>query len=85
MITVTQYAYVSGKWMEQHNFTRPFQGADKLDETLDSAVMDFTLQEQPNTMPPFTEFKIVADDGTTNKTRYFVIGGSKSTKARMGG
>ncbi len=85
MINITAYALIDRKWMQQYSFTRPFQGADKLDETLDSAVMDFTLQPQPNTLPPFTEFKIVADDGVTSKTRYFVIGGSESTKARMGG
>lgn len=84
MINITAYALIDRKWMQQDSFTRPFQGADKLDETLDSAVMDFTLQSQPNTLPPFTEFKIVANDGTTSKTRYFVIGGSESTKARMG-
>lgn len=85
MINVTTYALVNGAWVEQANFTRPFQGADKLDETLDSADMDYTRQQQANTLPPFTEFKIVADDGVTSKTRYFVIGGSESTKARMGG
>lgn len=85
MINVTTYALVNGAWTEQANFTRPFQGADKLDETLDSADMDYTLQQQANTLPPFTEFKIVANDGATSKTRYFVIGGSESTKARMGG
>lgn len=85
MITVTQYARVGEEWVEQLNFTRPFQGADKLDETLDSADMDFTLQTQANAMPPFTEYKITANDGTNEKTRYFVIGGSESDKTRMGG
>ena len=85
MIQVNTYALVDGAWVEQTNFTRPFQGADKLDETLDSADMDYTLQAQENTLPPFTEFKIVVNDGTMTETRYFVIGNSQSDKARMGG
>ena len=84
MINVTTYALVNGAWVEQINFTRPFQGTDKLDETLDSAIMEYTLQPQANTLAPFTEFKIVANDGTTSQTRYFVVGDSESNKARMG-
>lgn len=85
MINVTTYALVNGAWAEQSNFTRPFQGADKLDETLDSAIMDYTLRAKADDIPPFTEFKIVVNDGATSETRYFVIGGLESTKARMGG
>ena len=80
MINVTTYALVNGTLVEQVNFTRPFQGADNLARH----IMDFTLQPQANTLAPFTEFKIVANDGTTSRTRYFVVGDSESTKERMG-
>lgn len=84
MINITIYAYINSKWVEQQNFTRPVSGAKKLDETLDSAVIDFTLQSE-NTQPPFTKYKIVASDGTTTMTEYFVIGSCEEKKVRMSG
>ncbi|MDE6275087.1 MAG: hypothetical protein K2M75_00965 [Clostridia bacterium] len=85
MINITIYAYLNNVWVKQSNFTRPLQGEDKLDETLDSAITDFTLQEK-DLLPPFTEYKIVAVDKDGNtKTMYFVVATPSGEQARMGG
>ena len=83
MITIHISAYIDGSWVEQPNFTRPLSGSNKLDETLDSAVTNFTLQEQANQLPPFTEIKIVGGDGENEETRYFVVASPDGKKPRM--
>lgn len=85
MITIHIYAYLNNKWVEQLNFTRPVSGSDKLDETLDTAIADFTLQAEENKLPPFTKCKIVTNDGTTTVTNYFVVATPSGEEARMGG
>lgn len=85
MITIAIYAFIDGSWAQQANFTRPISGSDKLDETLDSAMTNFTLQEQANQLPPFTKVKIVANDGTTTKTSYYVVASPEGNKPRMVG
>ncbi|MDE6605119.1 MAG: hypothetical protein K2K85_03745 [Clostridia bacterium] len=85
MIAITIYAYLNGIWTEQVSYTRPFQGEDKLDETLDSAINDFTLKEA-ELLLPFTEYKIVANDQYGNaKTLYFLVASPLAEKVRMGG
>ena len=85
MITIQIFAYLSNQWVPQRYFTRPITGEDKLDETLDSAYADFTLQSEDNKLPPFTKCKIVAQDkqGDT-KTMYFVVATPSGEQARMG-
>ena len=83
MITINIYAYVNNAWVEQANFTRPVSGSNKLDETLDSAVADFTKQATENRRPPFKKIKVVANDGTTTLTEYSVIGSPESSRPRM--
>lgn len=84
MITITMYAHKNGSWRRINGFTRPFSGADKLDETLDSAITDLTLQPNSDEFEPFTKYKFEATDGNTTETHYFFIGGSESNKVRMG-
>ena len=84
MIYITIYAYLNG-WVKQANFIRPIQGEDKLDETLDSAINDFTLQEK-DLLQPFAEYKIVVTDQSgKTKTMYFVVATPSGEQARMGG
>ena len=83
MITITIYAYLNSIWIKQASYTRPFQGEDKLDETLDSAINDFTLQEA-ELLQPFTEYKITATAGMNTETIYFVVASPSAEKARMG-
>ena len=59
-------------------------GSDKLDETLDGAIADFTLHAEENKLPPFTKIKIVAQDGQDTKITYFVVGTPSGEKARIG-
>lgn len=84
MIKINIFAYINKKWVEQDNFTRPVSGSDKLDETLDSAIADFTLQAEENKLPPFTKIKIVVQDEQDTKTYYFVVGTPSGEQARMG-
>ena len=83
MIFITIYAYLNNVWVKQANFTRPLQGEDKIDETLDSAINDFTLQEK-DLSSPFTEYKIVAiEQSGDNKTMYFVVATPSAEQVRM--
>ena len=56
---------------------------DKLDETLDSAITNLTLQPNDGSKEPFTKYKVELDDGTTTQTQYFVIASPDGDKARM--
>ncbi len=76
-------AYKDGSWEAVRGFTRPFSGSDKLDETLDSAIVDLTLQANDGSKEPFTKYKAVLNDGTTTQTQYFVIASPDGDKARM--
>ncbi|MCX4361774.1 MAG: hypothetical protein OSJ74_00080 [Clostridia bacterium] len=84
MIIISIYAYLNATWVKQANYTRPLQGEDKLDETLDSAITDFTLQEA-DILPPFTKYKLTATVGQATETVYFVVASPTAEKARMGG
>ncbi len=83
MITINMYAYKEGGWQSIKNFTRPFSGSDKLDETLDSAITNLTLQPNDGSIEPFTKYKVELDDGTTTQTQYFVVASPEGDKARM--
>ena len=80
MITITMYADKDGSW---EAVTRPFSGSDKLDETLDSAITNLTLQPNDGSIEPFTKYKVEANDGTTTQTQYFVVASPDGDKARM--
>ena len=85
MITITIYAYLNSSWVKQANFIRPLQGEDKLDETLDSAINDFTLQEK-DLFAPFTEYKlVVTDQSGKTESMYFVVATPSAEQVRMGG
>lgn len=84
MITITIYAYINNAWQELTNWARPLCGSDRLDETLDDAVIELKSQPSaPTDLPPFTPIKIVANDTLTTMTRYYVTGTPESDKVRM--
>ncbi len=83
MIAITMSAYKDGSWEAVRGFTRPFSGSDKLDETLDSAITNLTLQPNDGSKEPFTKYKVKLNDGTTTQTRYFVVASPDGDKARM--
>lgn len=83
MIAITMYADKDGSWQEVKGFTRPFSGSSKLDETLDSAMTNLTLQPNDGSMEPFTKYKAILNDGTTTQTQYFVVASPDGDKARM--
>lgn len=83
MITITIYAYTNGAWQELTKWARPLCGSDRLDETLDNAVIDLKSQPSaPTGLPPFTPIKIVATDTVTTMTRYFVTGTPSCDRVR---
>lgn len=77
--------YKDGSWQAATGFTRPFSGSDKLDETLDSAIVNLTLQPNDGSKEPFTKYKVELNDGTTAQTQYFVVASPDGDKARMVG
>lgn len=83
MIAITMYADKDGSWEAVRGFTRLFSGSDKLDETLDSAITNLTLQPNDGSKEPFTKYKVELDDGTTTQTQYFVVASPDGDKARM--
>lgn len=81
-ITITIYAYTNNAWQELTKWTRPLCGSDRLDETLDDAVIELKSQPTPPTLDPFTPIKIVATDTVTTMTRYFVTGTPSCDRVR---
>ena len=84
MITISIYAYTNGAWQKLTKWARPLCGSDRLDETLDDALIELKSQPSaPTNLPPFTPIKIVATDTMTTKNMYYVTGTPESDKVRM--
>lgn len=83
-ITITIFAYINNAWQELKKWARPLCGSDRLDETLDDAVIELKSQPSaPTGLPPFTPIKIVATDTATTMTRYYVTGTPSCDQVRM--
>lgn len=84
MITISIYAYTNNAWQKLTKWARPLCGSDRLDETLDDALIELKSQPSaPTNLPPFTPIKIVATDTMTTKNMYYVTGTPESDKVRM--
>lgn len=81
MININAYIYQNG-WQELE-FVRPVSGSNKLDETLDTAILTLKNQPAKPQYKPFTPIKIVVSDGTETITNYYVLGNIETIQTDM--